>query len=155
MADQHWSNHLVRGFPMDRESTVEITVNPSVDSPAVVLLASRLSGLVDALRERYRRDGGDPLLNEDPDDLYRLLDHLHRVRMVLQGQEERVLDVANQRGNSLETLKTALEVNSRETVAHRLRRIRRASEHGVTAAALDEDPLAANEPITDENEDED
>lgn len=143
----HWSDYLVTGFPTDRDTDVTITVNPDRDSPAVIMLASRLRGLVDALRARQTRDAPDPLAGEHPDDLYYLLDHLHRIRMVLEGQEERVLQLAHERGVSLRTLAAALEVSSPETVRYRLDRIDRANKAGRTAAALDEDPMAAGQPL--------
>lgn len=123
MADQHWSEYLVREFPANASSTVELAVNPSTDAPAVVLLLSRLAGLVDALRETAGADE-EPLLAEDPEALYALLEQLHHVRSVLQEQENRVLDVANRRGLSLAQLAPVIEVSSRETVSYRLRRIR-------------------------------
>lgn len=145
----HWSDYLITGFPTGQDTDVTITVNPDQDSAAVILLASRLRGLVDALRAKQRRGQPDPLAGEDPDDLYYLLDHLHRIRMILEGQEERVLQVAHESGVSLRTLAAALEVSSPETVRYRLDRIARANRKGFTAAALDEDPLAAGDPITD------
>lgn len=135
----HWSNYLVTGFPTDQTTDVTITVDPRTDTPAIVMLASRLRGLVDALRPSYERGETDPLLDEHPDDLYYLLDHLHRIRMVLEGQEERVLKAAHERGVSLRTLAAALDINSAEGVRYRLQRIEEASRQGRTAASLDEE----------------
>jgi hypothetical protein len=144
----HWSDYLVTGLPDDRDTEVTITVDPSRDHSAVVVLASRLRGLVDALRQRALEvDAPDPLEREHPDDLYFLLDHLHRVRMVLEAQEERVLRVAHRRGVSLRRLAAALEVSSPSTVSYRLEQIERAARHGLSAAKLDDDPMAAGEPI--------
>jgi hypothetical protein len=143
----HWSNYLVTGFRDDQPTDVTITVDPRTDSSAVIMLASRLRGLVDALRTPKRGDAPDPLLTEHPDDLYFLLDHLHRIRMVLEGQEERVLEVAHEKGVSLRTLASALEVSSPSTVEYRLKKIKAANKRGYTAAAIDEDPIAAGEPI--------
>lgn len=142
----HWSDYLVEGVAADRDTDVTITVHPGRDSAAVIMLASRLRGLVDALRAPQSRER-DPLAAEHPDDLYFLLDHLHRIRMVLEGQEERVLQVAYDQGLSLRKLAAALDVRSPETVRHRLARIEKASRTGYTAAALDEDPLIAGEPV--------
>lgn len=143
----HWSEYLVAGFPHETDTDVTITVRPGRDSPAVIVLASRLRGIVDALRAPQSGDR-DPLADEDPDDLYYLLDHLHRLRMILEGQEERVLQLAASRGVSLRTLAAALDVRSPETVRYRLDRIARAGQHGRTAAALDEDPMTTGDPIT-------
>lgn len=149
----HWSNYLVEGLPGDRESEVTITIHAGRDNTAIVMLLSRLRGIVDALRAPATDLATDPLGAEDPEDLYYLLDHLHRVRMVLEGEEERVMTIAHERGVSLRKLATALEVSSPETVRYRLTQIRRAGTYGLTAAALDEDPMAAREPIVTDDQD--
>lgn len=133
----HWSDYLVTGFRVDQPTDVTITVDPRHDSAAVITLASRLRGLVDALRAPRRRGAPDPLLVEHPDDLYYLLDHLHRIRMILEDQEERVLQLAHSRGVSLRTLAAALDISSAEGVRYRLQRIEEADK---------QDPTAAGEP---------
>ena len=145
----HWSDYLVRSFAPDRDSEVTITINPSRDSAAVVMLASRLAGLVDALRAPNTKDH-DPLADEHRWDLIYLLDHLHRIRLVLEGQEERLIRLGRTPDPttgkpklSLRDIAAALGV-SPETVRNRLKRIEQASQLGYTAAALDEIPNEAS-----------
>lgn len=131
----HWSHLLARGLPWDEESTVSITIDPNHSRPSMVMLASRLEGLVAALSPRGSGDG-DPLHAEGAEDIRDLLDQLHRVRMALQSQEERVLQLAaHHKGVSLRSLASVLDVASPETVRYRLQQIDPAAERGYTAAA--------------------
>jgi hypothetical protein len=134
----HWSNYLPETISEHREVVVELPVHGGQDNAAVVTIASRLRGVLGALRTEGE-DGVDPLLSEDPDDLYYLLLHLHRMRMTLQGQEERVIQVAHQAGVSLRTLASALELKSAGAVTYRLEKIAEAATRHRTAAAVDED----------------
>lgn len=69
-----------------------------------------------------------------PEELYALLMELHQARVELQADEERVLLAANTHGLSLRRLARALEVSSPDTVAHRLRRIRRTQDPAGTVS---------------------
>lgn len=75
----------------------------------------------------------------EQEELYALLVRLHRARVGLQAEEERVLVAAHVQGLSLRRLARALEVASPDTVAHRLRRIRRQADP-------DEAPSSAGRP---------
>ncbi|MEV8480372.1 hypothetical protein [Streptomyces sp. NPDC051173] len=136
----HWSNYLPTWLPMGKPAEVKVTVDAENDRPAVVVLISRLQGLVEALRHRDV-DGRDPLLDEDEDDLYTLLLHLHMVRMVIEGQEERVLSRCAEKKIALERLASALELSGKSAVSYRLRRIKEAAKSGQSAAGMDEAQL--------------
>lgn len=141
MTEQHWGNFLVQGFPMDKEVEVTFPVEARSTRASMVLVASRIAGLMAALGPLDEHDpNADPLAAEDVTEVTRLLDHLHRVRVALEGEEERLLLLLAERGVSLRTLATALEVNSPSTVKNRLDRIREANEQGLTAAGADEAP---------------
>lgn len=141
MGEQHWEQRLVRGFPMGRTSTVTIEVDPNSDHAGMVLLASRLEGLFDALKQRQKADADDPLSSEATEDLSRLLDHLHRVLGVLTAQEDRVLDALRARGVSSHQAAAAMEVDHK-TVLNRWRRIDRAAAAGVNSLAYSENRTA-------------
>lgn len=140
MSKPHWEQRLVRGFPTGRTSTVTIEVDPSTNHGGMVLLASRLEGIFDALKPRQESDD-DPLTGEDTEDLLRLLDHLHRVLGVLTAQEDRVLDALRARGVSSHQAAAAMQVDHK-TVLNRWCRIDRAAAEGVNSLAYSENRTA-------------
>ena len=120
---QHWSNHLIRGFPPEGMSTVEITLDAGTTRPAMVVVASRITGLVDALGP-VREDGTDPLAEEDSGDLLWLLDHLNRVAEALRSQEDRLIGLLRERGVSYARIAAAMEMTA-PGVKKRLERLER------------------------------
>lgn len=143
----HWRNRLGHGgLSADREVTVRIPVHGGRDNAAAVIIAARIAGILEALRQPYSLDH-EPLDSEDVDDLLSLLEQVHHVRAVLEGQEERLLELCHRKGASLRTLAAQIDTKSAESVRYKLAAIKRANRHGVTAAALDNDPLAAGEPV--------
>src|SRR5690606_30497250 len=89
MTEQHWGNFLVQGFPMDKEVEVTFPVEARSTRASMVLVASRIAGLMAALGPLDEHDpNADPLAAEDVTEVTRLLDHLHRVRVALEGEEE-------------------------------------------------------------------
>lgn len=134
MTTPHWSNHLLRAFPIGQTSTVELEINPDETHPALVLLASRVRGLVEALGVRYREDGSDPLADENEADLLWLLDHLHRVVYALSSQEDRVLEVLRGKDVSFARLGSALEMSA-PGVKKRIERTQAANAAGMNSAA--------------------
>ena len=136
--DPAWLTKLLsRGFPTDRPEDVTVTVNAGRDNSAMVALASRIPGLYEALRAPQRTGESDPLELEDPDDLYYLLLHLHEARMLLQGQEERVMLACREAGVSMDTMATALGLKRRQNVDYKLRNIDKSGKRGRTAASLE------------------
>lgn len=101
--------------------TYEVTTEPG-DSPAMLMLASRLPMFMHYLRTPQTEDG-DPLATADPEELLHLLDHLHRVRLML-ALNGRV---------SLRSMASALETNHM-AVSRRCQRIREADQQGLSAA---------------------
>ena len=136
MTEQHWGNYLVRGFPADQDTEVTFPVNAENTRPGMVVVASRIAGLMAALGPEDGPDG-DPLSTEDSSEIGRLLDHLHRVRLILESQEERLIELLADRGVSLRTIALHLKC-SPTTVANRRKRIAEAGERGLSAAGLDE-----------------
>ena len=131
----HWEQRLVRGF--SGPDTVSLDVDPDHDGGAMILLASRIQGLHDALKQRRDPEtGADPLAEEEPADLLRLLDHLHRVTTALVNQEDRVIEALA--GHvSARRIAAAMEVDHK-TVANRFKRIERAKVLDVATLALTE-----------------
>lgn len=132
----HWEQRLVRGF--SGPDTVSLDVDPDRDGGAMILLASRIQGLHDALKQRRDPEtGADPLAEEEPADLLRLLDHLHRVTTALVNQEDRVIEALAGHGVSARRIAQAMEVDHK-TVANRFKRIERAKVLDVATLALTE-----------------
>jgi hypothetical protein len=151
----HWSQWLRSWFQEDREVPLGLQVHGGADSHDAVAFASRLRGVFEAMRLRSTTGQNgteiDPLAQENPADVLDLLEAVHFDRLMLQAFEERVLELLHYHyGVSLRTLAQVLEVSSPETVRQRLLRIDRAKKHHRSAAALDEDPMSAGHPITDE-----
>ncbi|TLW89238.1 hypothetical protein FFT09_22690 [Saccharomonospora piscinae] len=134
MATSHWSNNVVGAFPMGQTTTVEVEVTPDEMHPAALVLASRVRGLVDALGQRYRDDGSDPLADETDGDLLWLLDHLHRVVYSLASQEDRLIQVLREKNVSLARIGGALEMSA-PGVKKRVERITAAESRGMNSAA--------------------
>ncbi|HLU99529.1 MAG TPA: hypothetical protein VKZ89_22085 [Thermobifida alba] len=134
MTTPHWTNHLVNGFTPGKTTAVTVEVNPDETHPGVLLLLSRLPGLVQSLGQPYREDGADPLADEDEADLLWLLDHLHRVVYSLASQEDRLIRVLRDKGVSLARIGSALEM-SPPGVKKRVERMERAEARGMHSAA--------------------
>lgn len=134
MTTPHWSNHLVLGFPTGKTSTVAVDVTPDNTHPAMLVVASRIKGLVDALGPIGSDDENDPLADETDGDLLWLLDHLHRVVYSLASQEDRLIRVLRDKGVSLARIGGALEM-SPPGVKKRVERMERAEAHGMNSAA--------------------
>lgn len=135
--NDHWSNFLVRYFPADTDTEVTFPINEAATRGGMTVVASRIAGLMAALGPKDGPDG-DPLESEDSSEIGRLLDHLHRVRLCLEEQEERLIKLLADRGVSLRTIALHLEC-SPTTVSNRLKRIAEASERGLSAAGLDDE----------------
>lgn len=141
-ARPHWSDRLVSALPTG-PTTVSIDVDASRDHAAVVTLLTRLPAVLDALRGQ-QTERGDALDNEDPEDLLSLLEQLHQVLLVVEGQEERVLQVCRRLNIPLRSLAAALDLRSPESVRKRLRRSDMAEPVKITDIARD-----GYEPIAD------
>lgn len=110
-SNKHWSNHLIRSFPPEGTSTVEIALDASTTRIPVVVVASRITGLIDALGP-VREDGTDPLAEEDPGDLLWLLDHLNRTVGALRSQEDRLIGLLREKGVSYARIATVMEMTA-------------------------------------------
>lgn len=119
----HWRD-MLPGDLAPGENTVSVRMDTETDNAALAELLTRLPALIEALRPPTSEQG-DPLDAEASEDLLALLAHLHRVRAVLEGQEERVLTACHRRGVSLRALAATLELNSPESVRKRLTRVLR------------------------------
>lgn len=119
----HWSNILVRGFPADESAEVRIPVDVRRMRAGMVVVASRIAGLMAALAPiDPDNPEADPLADESPSELGRLLDHVHRVRKALEAQEDRLIRLMYAQGASLRTIALHLGVSA-TTVSNRLGRI--------------------------------
>jgi hypothetical protein len=133
----HWETLLPAGLVPGRDNTVSVVVNPDTARGSMVVVATRLRALFGALAPRDV-DGRDPLAGEDEHDLLRLLDHLHRVRLNLHREEERVLSLLAARGVEIRRIASALETRE-DIVRTRLLRIELAATRGYSAAGEAED----------------
>src|SRR5690606_16826725 len=79
--------------------------------PAMVVVASRITGLIDALGPARENDT-DPLAEEDPGDLLWLLDHLNRTTEALRSQEDRLIQLLREQGVSYARIATAMEMTA-------------------------------------------
>lgn len=114
MQDQpHWMDGLDVDFPDDRETAVELRVDPRSDEEVVRLILANLPGIVAALRSPRWQD-------EDTEDLRRLTERLAELAEVFGHQAYRVAAELNRRGVGLRQLRTLLRVSSPTTVANRL-----------------------------------
>lgn len=130
--NRHWSNYLGRGFRYGQTATVELEVNPDADHPAMIVLASRIEALYDALKR-----GEDGLVEEDTGDLLRLVDHLHRVIGCLTAMEDDVLIELRAREVPAREIATAMQTNHRY-VLRRAERIAQARRQGLNTHGFDE-----------------
>lgn len=94
-----WTTSLVESVP-EYGLMTPVTVEQD-DRPGVVTVATRIRGLIGALRTPGDGDA-DPLAEYSATDLLWLLDHLHRVVSSLQGQEDRVLGLLDSRASTRE-----------------------------------------------------
>ncbi|MER7015335.1 hypothetical protein ABT324_28210 [Saccharopolyspora sp. NPDC000359] len=106
MNQQHWSNYLVAAFAPTAPTQVTITVDASNDHVGMVLLASRIRGLYDALK-----NSPESLENESDADLLHLANHLNRVKGVLTASEDDVLAELHNRGISSRRVANMLDTN--------------------------------------------
>lgn len=127
---ERWYDRLLRPIPMDG-ATITVESRPATDPPALTMLLSRVEGIAEAMRDVQDLDLAPA------EALHVLLDHVHRVTNVLEGFEEAALLAAAERGVSLRNLALTLDVNSPQTVANRLQKIRWANQRGYTAHAVD------------------
>lgn len=132
MTQTHWSNYLVRGFPTSDEAEVTLRFDPDRTHGGMVLLASRIQGIFDALGPQGGEVDNEPLEAEDTTELLRLLDHLHRVVGVLTAQEDRLLAELERRNVGARTIATHMEV-SHQTVRNRIRRRKEAEARGLNS----------------------
>jgi len=154
----HWETYLVEGF--HEPTDVTITVDPNTTQGGMILLASRIRGIFDALSPRRDLETGyDPLVEEDPADLLRLVDHLHRVVSVLINEEDRVIEALREHETPVRRIASAMEVD-KTTVSGRLRRIHRARTEGIGTMALTEreadeamSPLGSNRDLGSHDQD--
>lgn len=107
----HWSNRLIRGFPPEGTAEVSFEIDLQQTRPAMVVVASRITGLIDALGPARENDT-DPLAEEDPGDLLWLLDHLNRTTEALRSQEDRLIQLLREQGVSYARIATAMEMTA-------------------------------------------
>lgn len=133
---EHWGTYLVEA--LEEPTDVTITVNPNTTEGGMMLLGQRIRGIFDALSPRRDLEtGDDPLVEEDPADLLRLVDHLHRVVSMLSHEEDRVIEALRERETPVRRIASAMEVD-KTTVSGRLRRIARARTEDIGTMALTE-----------------
>lgn len=129
--EHHCGDYLVTGFPHGQASTVTLDVDPDSDHGGMIVVASRIKGIYDVLK-----NGSDSLTSEDTEDLLRLADHLHRVIQVLTAQEDSLLLELRERV-AARRIATAWDTNHR-AVLRRESRVREAHEQGLNSAAYAE-----------------
>lgn len=111
MTASHWSTGLILFFPPGQSTTLPIEINPDVTRTPMVVVASRIKGLLDALGPTTD-DGTDPLADEAPADLLWLLDHLNRTAEALRDQEDRLIGLLREQDVSYARIGTALEMSA-------------------------------------------